>query len=152
MDNEVLAEEIKKIILPVIEEEDCELVELKLNISKGNSALRLFVDTKSGGINADICARINRKIGDALDLADIIKESYTLEVSSPGLDRPLSTESDFRRNLNQPVKFFLNQPINGKIEIDGVVKKVDLQTVVIESKTGTLEIPLLKITKAKRIV
>jgi ribosome maturation factor RimP len=106
----------------------------------------------NGGINLDECAMLNREIGVLLDEKDIIKEKYILEVASPGLDRPLKTRDDFLRLLNKPAKFFLNEVINGKLEWDGSIDRVDQESVSIMTKEGIIELPIIKINKAKLII
>lgn len=152
MDNEALIGQLKEIILPVVEGENSELVDIEFKKTSQGAYLTVLADGKDGKVDADVLASINRKIGDILDQMDLISERYTLEVSSPGLDRPLSTARDFERKLNCPVKFFLTEAISGKIEHDGRVKEVKNEAVVVESKNGTLEIPLSKIRKAKQII
>ncbi len=151
MDNGILIEQLKKIVLPVVEEEGFELVDIEYKNTSQGAQLIVLVDGKDGLIDADVLGSINRKLGDILDQLDLISSRYTLEVSSPGLDRPLTTARDFERNLNCQVKFFLIEAISGKIEHDGVVKEVKSGVVAVENKNGTLEIPLSKIRKAKLI-
>lgn len=152
MDYTEFTEELKKIILPFLEEEGAELVELNFIRMRGKSLLRLLVDRKCGGISLGDCSRLNQKIGQALDAADTIKESYVLEVSSPGLDRPLKTKNDFLRCLNKKVKFFLKQAMDGKIEIDARVDRAEDEAVVVDMEGKTQEIPLSNIIKAKQII
>jgi len=87
-----------------------------------------------------------------LDEKDILKERYILEVYSPGLDRPLSTKNDFLRCINRKVRFWLSEPINGKIEMEGSVTKVDDDSVYVDIKDEAVKIPLLNIKKAKQII
>lgn len=152
MDYREPAEELKKIILPLLEEEGAEIVELNFIRMRGKSLLKLLVDRKCGGISLGDCSRLNQKIGEALDAADTIKESYVLEVSSPGLDRPLKTKNDFLRCINKKVKFFLCQPVNGKIEINARVDRAEDEAVVVDIEGKTQEIPLSNIIKAKQII
>ena len=114
--------------------------------------LKLLVHRRDGGISLGDCASLNQRLGDLLDTHNIIQGSYVLEVSSPGLDRPLKTKNDFLRCLDKEVKLFLNEAINGKIEIDGVIYKVKDELVIIDTRDGTLQIPLSKIVKAKQII
>lgn len=152
MDYRGLVENLKEIILPVLEEENIELVELNFVKARGRSILKLLVDKKGGGINLQECARLNEKIGGLLDTQDVIKERYILEVSSPGLDRPLMTKSDFLRCINKNVRFFLNESINGKIELEGVISKAGDDSVYIDIDGDIIEIPLAKINKAKQVI
>ena len=105
-----------------------------------------------GGINLDECAMLNRDIGKLLDEKDMIQERYILEVSSPGLDRPLKTKEDFSLFLNKKAKFFLNELINGKLEWEGLINKVGEESVSISMADSLIEVPFLKINKARLII
>jgi ribosome maturation factor RimP len=100
----------------------------------------------------DECARLNREIGSLLDEKEIIQSRYVLEVSSPGLDRPLKTKEDFTRFINREVRFFLNDYINQKLEWDGLIDRVGQESLFIKVKSDIIEIPFLKINKAKLII
>ncbi|MFA5156914.1 MAG: ribosome maturation factor RimP [Candidatus Omnitrophota bacterium] len=152
MDNTAIIEELKAMIQPLLTESGFELVELNFSRSRFSSTLSVFADRIGGGITIDDCAMLNRKIGDLLEAQDIIQEKYLLEVSSPGIDRLLTTKNDFSRCIGKNVKFFLREAINGKIEVDGKVLKVDDVIVTIEEKKGNLDIPLFNINKARQIV
>ncbi|MFH1441241.1 MAG: ribosome maturation factor RimP [Candidatus Omnitrophota bacterium] len=154
MDYKTSTEELKKIVMPSLEEEGLELIELNFVRTGDTSLVRLLVDKKEGGINLGDCARLNQKIGAVLENNEILQGRFILEVFSPGLDRPLKTKGDFLRciNKNKNVKFFLREQINGKIEQEGVVIDVQDEAVVIENKDGNLLIPLSIINKAKQII
>jgi len=128
------------------------LVDIICRYEGNGLVLRVLADKPNGGINLDECAMLNREIGVLLDEKDIIKEKYILEVASPGLDRPLRTRDDFLRLLNKPAKFFLNEVINGKLEWDGSIDRVDQESVFIMAKEGIIELPIIKINKAKLII
>ncbi|HPL82669.1 MAG TPA: ribosome maturation factor RimP [Candidatus Omnitrophota bacterium] len=128
------------------------LVDIICRYEGNGLVLRVLADKPNGGINLDECAMLNREIGVLLDEKDIIKEKYILEVASPGLDRPLKTRDDFLRLLNKPAKFFLNEVINGKLEWDGSIDRVDQESVFIMAKEGIIELPIIKINKAKLII
>lgn len=145
-------EELKKIIAPFLERENIELVELNFVKSKGRPILKLLVDRKDGRISLGECARLNETIGILLDAQNIIESGYILEVSSPGLDRPLRTKSDFTRCINRKAKFFLSEPIKGKLEIDGIISKAEDNSVYIDLGGEIIEIPLAKINKAKQVL
>jgi len=150
MDYREFIEYLKTIILPLLEEEDIGLVELNFVKAKGRPILKLLLDKKGGRISLEDCARLNEKIGIILDTQDIMKNGYILEVSSPGLDRPLKTKGDFLRCLNRSVKFFLAESINGKTELEGIINKVEDGLVYVEIDENIVEIPLAKINKAKQ--
>jgi len=145
-------EELKKVIIPALEEENIELVELNFVRRHGSVSLRLLIDIREGGICIGDCARINSKLGNILDTHNLIEERYVLEVSSPGLDRPLKTKNDFLRCLNKEVKIFLKEPINGKIEFQGAVTGAQEDCVVIDSAGQVLRIALTNITKGKQVL
>jgi ribosome maturation factor RimP len=128
------------------------LVDIICRYEGNGLVLRVLADKPNGGINLDECAMLNREIGVLLDEKDIIKEKYILEVASPGLDRPLRTRDDFLRLLNKPAKFFLNEVINGKLEWDGSIDRVDQNSVFIMAREGIIELPIIKINKAKLII
>ena len=153
MEQGEIIEELTKVIQPLLEEGNFELVEINFNRSRFAATLALFVDRIGGGITLDECTLLNRKIGDILDTSDIILERYVLEVSSPGIDRPLKTKNDFLRCIGKDVKFFLREAINGKIELDGKVSKAENERVSVEIKNGSLvEIALSNIVKARQVV
>jgi ribosome maturation factor RimP len=129
-----------------------DLVELNSHYEGRRLVLRLLVDKPEGGIILEECAGINRKLGFLLDEKNLIQDSYILEVSSPGLDRPLKTKSDFRRNLNRRVKFYLLEAVNGKIELEGLIKEAGEAAVEIDTDAGTAQIPFTVINKAKQII
>lgn len=152
MDYKIFAEELRKIIAPFIEQEELELIELKFILSGSASLVRLLVDKKQGGIRLGDCAGLNRKIGAALENNACLQHRFILEVSSPGIDRPLKTKDDFLRCLNKNVKFFLKEQINGKIEYQAEVVNADDAAVVIKNEDGNLLIPLPVINKARQAI
>lgn len=151
MNHKDLIEDLKKIILPILEEQSLEFVELKFLRAPGGPILKLLVD-KKGGISLDDCAQLNEKINNLLDNQDIIEGRYILEVSSPGLDRPLKNKHDFLRCINRNVRFFLKESINGKLELVGIITKVEDDSVYIDAEDRILAIPISKINKAKQVI
>lgn len=152
MDEQILIEKIKVIIEPVLIEANIELVDLVFVHVNGGVTIRLLADKIGGGINLGECAQISRQISQRLEEKDIIASRYMLEVSSPGLDRPLKKERDFLRSLNKEAVFFLNDLVNGKCQWQGVISKVDQAAVFIQAAGQILEIPLIKINKAQLVI
>jgi len=152
MDREALVNELKTCLADFLKSRNLDLVEVIHRYEGKDLALRILVDKPEGGITIGECAGLNRELSALLDEKNILEEQYILEVSSPGLDRPLKTENDFSRCLNKRAKFFLNDLINGKLEWDGVITKVDGKIVYVDTGTGIMEAPLDKINKAKRII
>lgn len=118
--------------------------------------LRIYVD-RSGGVTVDQCAHLSRKVSDFLDMEDLIPSRYRLEVSSPGLDRPLVSGADFKRKIGERVKVFLKEEIDGKMELVGRIKNLEEENLLllIESPASRLDegaeeiIPLKNVAKAK---
>lgn len=150
--NSQIIEQIKNGISLDLEKNGFCLVEIS-NFYQGNTLfLRIIVDRHDGGITLDECAHLNNDIGRILDEKNLIQGKYILEVSSPGLNRPLKTKNDFFRCINRRVKFFLSEAINGKIEIEGVIKESQEEGVSIETDKDIVLIPFSKINKAKQII
>jgi len=102
-----LKKKIEELITPVIEDEGYELVELKLSRYKKSSRLQLFVDSDHG-VNIDNCARLSKAVEPVLEGEDMFPYGYVIEVSSPGLDRPLTTARDFKRRIGERVRIYFN--------------------------------------------
>ncbi len=152
MDRQTLIEELKSTIQDFLKTKNLYLVDLIYRYEGKDLVLRILVDKPEGGISLDECAYLNNDIGEILDEKDIIQGRYILEVSSPGLDWPLKSKDDFLRCINRSVRFFLNELINGKLELEGTINKVGDDSVYIDIDGNTIEIPISKITKAKQIV
>jgi len=152
MDRHELTEKLRSVIGGYLESQGLELVELIYRQEGRDFVLRILADRPQGGITLDECAGLNIQISGLLDEKGILQERYILEVSSPGLDRPLKSREDFLRCTGRNARFFLNEPVNGKIEMDGVINKVDNNYVYIESGGKTVEIPLARINRAKQII
>ncbi|MBU3933692.1 MAG: ribosome maturation factor RimP, partial [Candidatus Omnitrophica bacterium] len=136
MDHE-LSEQIKKQVLLLLTKEAVELVDLSISRGRRRSVIRLLVD-KPGGITLDECARLNQEIGRLIERENIIQESYVLEVSSPGLDRPMESTRDFQRCLGQLVKIVLRKPLNRQNVWVGVMEAVDKANVVIRTEEAQM--------------
>lgn len=149
MDNQILTERLQQVITPALEDLQAELVELDLVRTSGQVIVRLLVDKSGAGINLDECALINRRLGDIIEEQGIIADRYVLEVSSPGIDRPLRSKRDFARNPGKLVKLFLREPVNGKIEWDGIIRNVSEIEVTVEIEGQLVVIPLSMINKGK---
>ena len=147
---------LKEKIEPLVEEEGLEIVELEFFEGGPASVLRIYVD-KTGGVTVGQCANLSRRIGDFLDMENLIPHRYMLEVSSPGLDRPLTTGADFERKKGERVKIFLREEVEGKMELVGKIKDLEGENLrlLIESSASERDqgkeeiIPLKKVAKAK---
>jgi len=151
-----IVEILKEKIGSLVEEDGLEIVDLKFFEGGPASVLRIYVD-KAGGVTVDQCANLSRRIGDFLEIEDLIPSRYTLEVSSPGLDRPLFSGADFKRKIGERVRVFLKEEVSGKMELLGKIKNLEGENLLllVESKASGLNnakqevIPLKKVAKAK---
>ncbi len=152
MDRQEIIAELNAIIGDYLKSQGLDLVELIYRQEGRDFVLRILVDRPEGGITIGECAGLNTQISNLLDEKDILQARYILEVASPGLDRPLRLKSDFTRCINRRARFFFNEPINGKLEIEGLINKVEGDSVYIENENGIIEAPLTKINKAKQVI
>jgi ribosome maturation factor RimP len=129
-----------------------EFIELIYRFEGKRLVLRVLADKPQGGINLEECAAACRQLKNLLEEKNIIENDYVLEVSSPGLDRPLKRKNDFLRCLNKEAVFFLNGPVNGRIQWQGEICKADETSVFIRVLGESLEIPLTKINKAQLVI
>ena len=122
-------------LLPLLEKNQFELVDVEYVREAGIWYLRAYID-KEGGITVDDCEVVSRELGDWLDQKDFIEDSYILEVSSPGLGRPLKKEKDFARSLGKDVEVRLYRQINKQKEFTGTLKAYDADTVTLSMEDG----------------
>ena len=123
-------------LLPVMEEYGFELVDVEYVKEAGTWYLRAYID-KEGGIAVDDCEVVSRRLGDWLDKEDFIDESYILEVSSPGLGRPLKKEKDFARSIGKDVEVRLYRALERQKEFTGTLRAYDEHTVTLDMEDGT---------------
>jgi len=142
------AAQIRGLVEPVIELEGMELVEVEYRRESTGWVLRLFVD-KEGGVSVDDCARMSRVVSDLLDVADPIDTPYHLEVSSPGLDRPLRKADHFRRNVGSIVSVKTITPIEKRRKFKGILSGVDDEGITLELEGHAYRIPLAAIERAR---
>lgn len=127
---EEVEQRAQELIAPIILENDFELVDLEYVKEAGTYYLRAYID-KKGGISIDDCELVSRAFSDKLDEKDFIEEAYILEVSSPGLGRPLKKDKDFERSMGQAVDVKLYRPIDKQKDFTGTLEGYDGVTVTI---------------------
>ncbi|MBI4435892.1 MAG: proline--tRNA ligase [Candidatus Omnitrophica bacterium] len=143
---------LREAISGILEEKQAELIEMTYRREGPQHVLRLLVDTP-GGITLNECALLNQEIGQLLDERNLIEESYLLEVCSPGLDRPLVSERDFRRVIGQSVRLVLKKPFLGKTDFEGVLEEVvDGKIILRIAPQRKIELPLEALSRGKRII
>lgn len=130
-------EKTEALLAPMMEQNQFELVDVEFVKEAGTWYLRAYID-KPGGITIDDCERISRALSDQLDEKNFIEESYILEVSSPGLGRPLRKEKDFVRSQGESVEVKLFRALNKQKEFTGILKEWDKETVTLEFEDGAV--------------
>ena len=125
----------ESLIQPILEEKNFELVDVEYVKEGGTYYLRAYID-KEGGITINDCEYVARIMNEILDREDYIPDSYTFEVSSPGLGRPLKKEKDYVRNMNKEVEIRTYRSINKSKEFYGLLKAYDKDTVTITDEDG----------------
>lgn len=119
---------------------DYELVDVEYVKESGDFYLRVYIH-KPGGINLDDCQIVSEKLSNRLDEEDIIQKAYYLEVSSPGLDRPLKTDKDLERNLENEVEVSLYKAMDGLKKYEGILKSYDGDSVELMTADKMVKIP-----------
>ncbi|GAA0445178.1 ribosome maturation factor RimP [Lentibacillus halophilus] len=145
----------RELATPILEEKGLELVDIEYVKEGKNWFLRVYID-KDGGVDINECGIVSEQLSEKLDEIDPIEGSYFLEVSSPGVERPLKSKDDFQKNIGNNVYVKLYAPIDGDKEHQGILKTFDGETASIEYKIKTrtkiAEIPYDKIAKARLAV
>jgi ribosome maturation factor RimP len=136
--------QIEEVVQPVLLDHGLTLVDLEFRPRRPRGVLRLFVD-KPGGVGIDDCQRVSREVGDVLDASALIEEAYDLEVSSPGLDRQLRKDREFRWAVGKRVQCWLA----GGEEVRGRLLGIDGGFLVLEQNGGEAKLDRASITKAK---
>jgi ribosome maturation factor RimP len=133
---DVCEKRTEQLLEPLMQEFGFELVDVEYVKEGGSWYLRAYID-KPGGITINDCEAVSRRLSDILDEEDYIEESYTLEVSSPGLGRPLRKDKDFQRSLGEEVDVKLFAAVDHSKEYTGLLKAFDKESVTIELEDGT---------------
>lgn len=147
MSQDEVRERVVKLVEPFLEKQGLELVHLDYKTGR-KGHLCLYID-KPGGVTLADCETVSRDVSDLLDAYDPIPNRYILEVSSPGVERPLTKESDFRRFQGEMVKVYTGEPVEGMKKINGKLHEVRNGCIVMLLEKGDqVEIPFSQITKA----
>ena len=144
-----IPEQIEKIILPLAEKENVEIVDIEYVKENGENILRIYIDSPNG-VNLDLCTKMSHLFGDEIDKNDPIKEHYILEISSPGIDRILKKEKDFLRFKGFCVKVKTAVSINNQKNFKGNLVAVGNNKIVVDDVTnGIVDIEISNTTKAQ---
>ena len=142
-----IVDRVRAMIDPIVLNEGMEVVDIEYRRESPGWVLRLILD-KEGGVTLDDCTRVSQEVGRSLDVEDVIQTPYTLEVSSPGLTRPLKTEKDFIKYRHRLVKMKTVDPIQNRRQFKGRLLGVSENGVEIEVDGGIFRIPLVNVAKA----
>jgi ribosome maturation factor RimP len=147
-----IVQRVRALVEPVTDDLGLELVDLLFVTERGRLVLRIFID-KPGGVSLDDCSRLSRELGTVLDVEDIIEQSYSLEVSSPGLDRPLKREKDFIRAMGKKINIRTKKALEDRRNFKAILDDVQEGKLFITDSEGRKwEIKLENIEKARREV
>lgn len=122
-----------------------EIVDIEYKKGSKHDLLTIFI-YKEEGIDLNDCSNMSRDIEDKIEDRDLIENPYYLEVSSPGLDRPIKTKDDFRRNLNKDVEVKLYAPLKGEKHLEGILSSYDDENVIIKRENDEIKLPIKSIS------
>src|SRR4030095_15727968 len=141
-------EKIEAVLEPVVQSAGCELVAFEWTMEGGRAVLRVLVE-KEGGVLVKDCEKISHLLDPLLDVEDLIPGRYNLEISSPGLERPLRKFNDFKRFTGNAVRLKTKIPLQNRSHFKGVIRKVEDETIFIEGEGTIFEIPFKEIYRAR---
>ncbi|MGL5049392.1 MAG: ribosome maturation factor RimP [Fusobacteriaceae bacterium] len=144
-----VVEKVEKLVMPILKDMALELVDIEYMQDGGYWYLRIFIERENGEISLGDCATLSNKIDEDVD--KLIEEKFFLEVSSPGVERPLKKIEDFIRFTGENIRVALKHKLEDKKNFDGVLKAVKDDVIVLETNEKELEIPLKEIRKANII-
>jgi len=139
---------LERLIRPVVEGLGCALWGIEYRPQKRSALLRVFID-KDEGVGMEDCERVSRQLSAMLDVEDPIPVAYTLEVSSPGIDRVLFTPEQFRRYIGEKAKIRLSWPVQERRNYEGTIRGVEDGRVLLEQRGEVVEIPMEAISRAR---
>ncbi|MBI2200593.1 MAG: ribosome maturation factor RimP [Armatimonadetes bacterium] len=152
MNRKELVQQVEEMARPVAARMGLEVVDVQLLGEIHRPLLRVLMDRPEGGITVEECARVNEALSRQLDLYDLFATSYTLEVSSPGLDRPLRTDADFRRFAGRRAEITTYAPIDGQRRFRGMLLGVLGDAVVVQIDERQVHVPKGEIAQARLAV
>jgi len=140
--------QLQQLIEPLIVDLGLELVGIEFNSGAGGGLLRVYIDEPERGVGIEDCERASREISALLDVNDPIAGRYTLEVSSPGLERPLFTLDHYRRFVGEQVKITVSLPLDGRRRFQGAILAVEGDHISLDQDGKTAQIAHANVAKA----
>jgi ribosome maturation factor RimP len=149
-------QKVQEVVTPVVEGQGYELVDVEWKHENGQWILRVFIDRREGAsdpnVSVDDCANVSHELSAVLDVSEVIAPAYSLEVSSPGLNRPLKKESDFRRFVGQKARIRTRHPVGeNRRNFSGRLLSVDAGKVRIDVGDQVCEVPVDDVEKANLV-
>lgn len=145
----------EELVQPILNDIELDLVDIEYVKEGQDWFLRVYID-KPSGVSIEECSLVSEQLGEVLDETDPIKDAYFLEVSSPGVERPLKTRDDLINHVNQNANIRLYHHIDGHKEFEGIIKSFENDTLTIEyrdrARLKEVKIPFDSIAKARRAV
>ena len=145
-----VADQIHQSIQGLVEDAGCELVYVQYLPEKLGALVRIYID-KEGGVDLGDCQRVSRKAGVLLDVEDLVAHRYTLEVSSPGLERPLFSASDFEKYAGNEIRLMTRMKVGDRRNFKGLLKGIRTEVIELECEGEVFQIPLENVKKANLI-
>ncbi|MBU2872293.1 ribosome maturation factor RimP [Colwellia sp. E2M01] len=143
-------QKLTDLLRPAVEETGKTLLGIEYLSAGNNSVLRLFIDHENG-INVDDCAEVSRQVGAVLDVEDPISSEYNLEVSSPGVDRPLFELAHYQEIIGETVNVKLSMPLNGRRKFKGPLVAIENDTLIVEVDGIDYELAIGNVDKANLV-
>jgi ribosome maturation factor RimP len=143
--------DIAAMLTPSVEALQLELLGVELAASGTSALLRLYIDAPGRTVAIEDCEAVSREVSAVLDVNDPIASHYTLEVSSPGIDRPLFSAAQFAKHIGQMVKLTLQIPLNGRRRLQGVITGVEGDDIALRVDTTEVSLPHANIEKARLV-
>jgi ribosome maturation factor RimP len=148
MDNTAILSKLEEMVAPVFARLGMELVDRELGMDGGILVLRLYID-KDGGVSLGDCELASRSIGDLIDVEGVVRGSYRLEVSSPGLNRPLKKREDFSRFAGRVIRLKTREPIDGRGNYKGKLLGLEGDDIAIVVDGMKFMVPFDMVAKAR---
>lgn len=148
MDTRSVLKKIEELVSPVFENLGYELVERELINEGGRWILRLYID-KEGGVSIDDCWRASHSVEDLIEVEEVIPVRYNLEVSSPGINRPLRRRRDFERFRGSRIRLKTQRPIGGRSSYTGTLEGIDGDDIVMTVDGARYRVPYSELARAR---
>ena len=145
------SEVLKQLLKPVVDSLGCELWGIELQMGGNTKLLRIFIDRDEDGVDITDCEKVSRQASAILDVEDVISGEYTLEVSSPGMDRPLYELDHYARNLGEQISLRLRFPYEGRRNFKGQLRSIEGDEIVVVVADNAFLFPVEGIEKANLV-